>query len=251
MSGQQNPRISVVTAAYNALDGLRTTVASMAEQDFGSVEHIIIDGASSDGTAAYLQTLGGQIRWVSEPDKGIGDAMNKGIAMARGDYVLVLHAEDYFASKQSLSKAAEHLDGSDIVSFDVMITDNGAERVFPTSGFGLKAEFFATVPHQGAFCRRDLFERIGDFDQQYRIAMDYEWMLRAKRAGASIRQICRHVTVMPATGVSAQLDWPNLQKRLAENRLVQSRRGNPLLAPVRTAFWATYPMFKRWRVGRL
>ncbi|WP_162789586.1 glycosyltransferase family 2 protein [Altererythrobacter sp. ZODW24] len=249
MIEQQKPRISVVTAAYNALDGLRTTIASVAEQDFDSVEHIVVDGASNDGTATYLEGLGDNVRWISEPDKGIGDAMNKGVAMARGDYVLVLHAEDYFASEQSLTEVAKYLDGTDIVSFDVMITDEGAERIFPTRGFGLKAEFFATVPHQGAFCRRDLFDWIGDFDQQYRIAMDYEWMLRAKRAGASIKQINRHVTVMPATGISAQLDWPSLEKRLAENRLVQDRMGNSLLAPIRDAFWVAYPVYKRWRVG--
>ncbi len=249
MSDQQNPRISVVTATFNALEGLSKTIASVAEQDFASVEHIIVDGASGDGTAAYLAGLGDLVRWISEPDDGIGDAMNKGIAMARGDYILVLQAEDHLVDRDSLSKAVQFLDGTDIVSFAVLVTRNGSKRIVPSGGFGLKSEFFMTIPHQGAFCRRGLFGHIGSFDTGYRIVMDYEWMLRAKRSGASFKKVTSYVSVMPATGVSSRLDWPSLQKRQQESRLVQSRMGRPSLAPVRAAFWTVYPMFKRWRVG--
>lgn len=247
-----NPLITIVTATFNALAGLQETVASVAAQTFGSVEHVIVDGGSSDGTQEYLASLGDRVRWISEADDGIADAMNKGVAMAQGEYVLVLHAEDYFTDAESLQSASEYLaQGKDIVSYNVETIADGHRRIYQSRGFSLKAEFFATVPHQGALCRKDLFDRIGGFDAQYRVAMDYDFMLRAKRRGASILCVDQTLAVMPATGVSARLDWPSLRRRLAENRSVQRREGQPILAPLRAAFWIVYPIFKRTKVALL
>ena len=125
------PLVSVVTATFNALPELKMTIPNIAGQDFRSVEHIIIDGGSSDGTAEYLAGLGGAVRWLSEPDGGIGDALNKGIAMARGEYVLVLQAEDRFCDPGSLRAAAAELaGGEDIVAFevDLLFADGSVRR---------------------------------------------------------------------------------------------------------------------------
>lgn len=240
------PGITIVTATYNALDGLRRTVESVAAQDQHGVQHVIVDGGSTDGTRAYLESLGDAVVWISEPDEGIADAMNKGVGLAGGDYILFLHAEDEFLSTSSLAKAAAAMGDADVVSFDVRVTMGDEAIIYRTAGFGPMLEFFMTVPHQGAFCRKTLFERIGGFDPKIRVAMDYDFMLRAKRAGASIVAVNEPISIMPFTGVSARRDWPSVKARIAENRRVQQRhrRKGPAAALVMHAFWIFYPIFK-------
>ena len=242
------PQVSVVTATFNALDGLKTTVRSVAEQTSGSVEHIIIDGGSSDGTQAYLESLGDRVRWISEPDDGIADAMNKGIAMARGEWILILQAEDSFTSGESLKSLLPRLGSeADILAFDVaLLRKGGAVERRRARPLGLLTEFKMTSPHQGMVCRRSLFEKIGAFDTSYRIAMDYEFLLRAKRAGATVK-VCREVLAeMPATGISTQTDWPSMHRRLKEDRRLQRQHAQGLAGHLLTElFWLAYLPFKR------
>lgn len=248
MYDQDNaPLISIVTAAFNARAGLQVTVESVAAQDFRSVEHIVIDGGSSDGTAEYLAGLGGAVCWLSEPDGGIGDALNKGIAMARGEYVLVLQAEDRFCDPGSLRAAAAELaGGEDIVAFEVdLLFADGSVRRRRSRPLGWLTRFKMTSPHQGMFCRRDLFSRIGAFDPEFRIAMDYEFLLRAMQRGAQLKAVPWPVAVMPATGISTQADWPSIRARLAEDRRLQRRHATGFASRLMTeAFWVVYMPFK-------
>jgi glycosyltransferase involved in cell wall biosynthesis len=248
----ETPLVSVITASFNALDGLRQTIESVAAQGFRPVEHIVVDGGSNDGTREYLASLGDRVRWISEPDKGIADALNKAVAMARGEYIFVLQAEDRLASPGSLARAAEFLDGTDVVSFDVAVERDGQVRPYRSHGFGEKLEWFAAVPHQGAFVARKLFGRIGQFDCTLKIGMDYDFMLRAKRSGARCRIVSETLAYMPATGISARLDWPGLTVRLGENRRIQARHAHtPLRKLAQALFWPPYRIYKRLRhVGR-
>lgn len=246
------PLVSVVTAAFNARAGLQATVESVASQGFRSVEHIVIDGGSTDGTREYLESLGDAVRWVSEPDGGIADALNKGIAMARGEYVLVLQAEDTFRDEGSLGRAERYLDeGKDIVAFEVvLVRDGGRTERRRSHGLGIRTEFKMTNPHQGMFCRRDLFERIGAFDPSYRIAMDYEFLLRAKRNGVKLRAVSEVVSIMPATGVSTEVDWPAVEARLREDQRLQRQHSSGGAARLFTElFWFAYMPFKRIKHG--
>lgn len=238
------PTVTVLTVSFNALVDLKRTVASVAAM--GGIEHVVVDGASSDGTPEYLSHT--STRWISEPDKGIADAMTKGIAMATGEYVLILQAGDLFAPGLTLAEIEAELDGSDIVSFDVLVTHRDGDIRFRSRGLGRALETSMSVPHQGAFVRRDLYERIGAFDAQYKVGMDYEFMLRAKRAGASCKVVGRISSIMPADGISARRDWPSLQKRLAENRLIHSVHARGLRnRVVQKLYWSVYPLYKRLR----
>ena len=244
------PSISVVTATFNALQGLKQTVESVASQDYANVEHVIVDGGSNDGTKAYLEGLGNKVRWISEPDEGIADAMNKGIAMATGEYVLVLHAEDQFVNSIALSRAARFMDGfTDVISFNVTVIRENTSSIYRSRGFGPFLELFMTIPHQGALCRKFLYDRIGTFDTRIRVAMDYEFMLRAKRAGATVRVVNENLAIMPATGVSSRLDWPSVHRRIMENKAVQLRHCRPLWSHsvMMAAFWNLYPRYKKLR----
>lgn len=244
-------RVTVVTAAFNALEELRQTVASVQEQDVGDIEHVVVDGGSSDGTSEYLSSIGHRVRWVSETDEGIADALNKGVAIAQGDYILVLQAGDRFAAKESLTRALPYLaKGFDIVAFEVSLLDNdGRSQIRGSRPFGFRTDLRMTNPHQGMFCRRDLFERIGRFDTNLRIAMDYDFLLRAKHAGAELLAVSEVVSVMPKTGVSTQRDWPSVRRRLKEDRMLQTRYQSGMVAKaVHHAFWALYWPYKFMKV---
>lgn len=244
---ETGPRVSVITAAMNALPGLKETVASVAAQTCRDVEHVIVDGASTDGTRDWLEEHGGGVRWISEPDDGIADAMNKGIAMARGAYTLVLHAEDTFLDAGSLERAIGHLaGGEDIVSFDVLIEEMNGTRRYRSTGLNFVTRFFSTTPHQGAFCRRDLFDRIGDFDASYRIAMDYEFFMRAHVVGATVKTVPELLAIMPYTGVSSQTDWPSLAKRFSECRRAQKKNyGSIAMRAIYAVHWPLYLLYRR------
>ena len=241
------PLISVVTASFNAIEGLRDTVESVAGQTFRSFEHIVIDGGSGDGTREYLEALGGTVRWVSEPDDGIADALNKGVAMARGDYILVLQGGDRFVDRDSLSQAAEQLtEGPGLLAFSVILEELGGRRLMRSRDLAFRSLFHMPMPHQGLIASRDLFHHIGGFDTSYCIAMDYDWLLRARNAGAKTQIDARPLSVMLADGISSRRDWEGLSRRLTEFRRAQFAHSRGRVArTILRLYWALYPTYRR------
>lgn len=241
-AGCEPPLLTILTASYNAIGDLRQTISSVAHAAKSlRCEHIVIDGGSGDGTREYLETLGDAVRWVSEPDDGIADALNKGIAMARGEWVLVLQAGDRFLHDHSARFALRHL-GGDLVCFGVSLGD----RIAWAHGSRMKREFFMTAPHQGTFVRLSAYARWGTFDPRFKIAMDYEWLLRATRGGASLRVVREPISFMAPGGISSRTDWNGLAGRLSENRAAQTRHARgPLHRLVLSAFWLLYLPYKR------
>jgi glycosyltransferase involved in cell wall biosynthesis len=244
------PAVSVITAAWNALGGLKVTAASVAEQSCQDMEHVIVDGGSTDGTQEWLEGLSGRVRWISEPDNGIADALNKALIVARGEYVLVLQAEDTFLDRNSLARALPHLSGGeDIVTFDVIFKTATRQRRWVSRGLTSALAFKTTIPHQGAFCRRDLFERLGPFDTSFRIAMDYEFFLRARRANVTARVVPEILSRMPDTGISSQIDWPSLRRRFAEERQIQAKHlTGRKMRTVYAVYWPLYLTYRRARI---
>lgn len=243
------PLVTVVTAAFNALPDLRETIASVAAQLGPSVDHVIVDGGSGDGTRDYLAALPPSVRWLSEPDRGIADAMNKGVALARGEFVLVLQAGDLFASPESVAMAEPHLRGEhDMVSFAVLLRSENSDTRLRPKPLGLRTEFKMTSPHQGLFVRRALYDRIGVFDAGLRIASDYEFLLRARRAGASLVAVDEVLAIMPETGISTRPDWPSVRRRLMEDRELQRRHATGSMSrAINSLFWNAYLPFKKAR----
>lgn len=243
----QDPLVSVVTASFNALAGLRRTVDSVAGQTSGDVEHVIIDGGSDDGTVDYLTGLGERVRWISEPDEGIADALNKGIAMATGEWVIVLQAGDRFYDDEVLARVAPLLgDGAAIVFGDIVCEKNGRSFRRRAKELGLRSRFHQTMPHQGMFCRRSLFANVGEFDTSYRVIMDYEFQLRALKAGAGTRRFDGPVAVMPLDGVSSQTGWNELRQRLRECRRAHVSLSSSFAETLfYRLFWTVYMPFKR------
>jgi glycosyltransferase involved in cell wall biosynthesis len=178
------PRVSIVTATYNSAATIADCLASIASQSYPA-EHVIVDGASTDATLELVRTLAPGARILSEPDRGIYDAMNKGIRLAGGDIVGILNSDDFYAGPQVLEKvvAAFRESGADAVFADLVYVRpaNLDQVVRFYSGAGFTPESFARgcmPPHPTFFVRRELYERLGLFRTDYQIAADFELTAR-------------------------------------------------------------------------
>ena len=182
----ESPLFSIITITYNAQEVLRPTLASVSGQSFRNFEHIIIDGASRDDTVSIARNEGIEgIKIFSEPDRGLYDAMNKGIARATGRYLIFLNAGDSFAATNALSRLAEAAkDNPDIIYGQTQLVD--AERIVVgmrhlSAPRMLTADSFKhgmLVCHQAFVARRDM---VPLYDLSYRFSADYDWCLRLIR----------------------------------------------------------------------
>ena len=178
-----NFKISIITVVYHAADTIEQTFRSVVEQDYPNIEYIIIDGGSTDGTLDVIKKYEDRIAyWVSEPDKGIYDAMNKGLSAATGDYIYYLGADDCLYASNSISQAASCLEEApeiDVLCASVMMVDAGnrMEKIYSSDFSEEDVMSGYNTPHQGMFVRRELLQKYR-FDTSYRIAADYKNFLK-------------------------------------------------------------------------
>ena len=201
------PLFSIVTVCRNAEHSIEGAVRSVATQIAAgaSAEHLIVDGASTDGTLDVLSRYP-HLRVVSEPDKGIYDAMNKGTLLARGEYIAFLNADDWYEA-DALTGVAEALRSApdaDVVHGDIQRWIDGAplDVVRPPGGTGLWQRVLMPLNHPACFARRDVFTRFGRFDTSYRIFADFEWARRVINRGARLHYLQRVLTNFRMGGVS-------------------------------------------------
>lgn len=207
---QSSPRVSIITVAYNASATIGGAVASTTSQRFTDFEHLLIDGASKDDTVARARAAGDARLVVrSERDRGIYDAMNKGLAMARGEFCLYLNADDRFASDEVLGTLVAALDRhrADVAYGDVRIVSAGGvtTRVWRAGRFrGAALSLGWITPHPGFTARTELLRRVGGFRLEYPIAADYDLMLRTLRALGRRKPVYvpRELVVMQQGGAS-------------------------------------------------
>lgn len=178
-------RVSIITVCFNAQDTIEETVKSAVSQTYTDIEYIVVDGASSDNTVSIIKQFQEKIGvFISEPDNGVYEAMNKGVSLATGDIVFFLNSGDVFFNNEVVKNVVEIFRKKDanIVFGDVVVLD-------PETGFTkVKSHQLAdkvffyhdTICHQAMFAKRSLFENYGAFDTRYRISADYEWLLRVK-----------------------------------------------------------------------
>lgn len=179
-------KISVITVCYNSARTLERCLQSVAQQDFSEIEHIVIDGASTDGTKEILERFRSRLSYlVSEPDNGIYDAMNKGLAHTTGDIVCFLNADDQYASTNVLSKVASQIRYHNIdaligdVSFFHQENLTRTVRRYRSDRFSPERLAWGWMPaHPALFLRKELVRRVGLFRIDYRIAGDFEFIVR-------------------------------------------------------------------------
>lgn len=180
-------KISIITTTFNSSSFIKDCLKSVKDQNYNNIEHIIIDGASTDGTLSILESKRKQLAvLVSEPDKGIYDAMNKGIKIATGDIIGFLNSDDFYATKEVISTVATVFKDdpsleacyADLIYTDQIDTSRNI-RYWKSSKFipGLFSKGWCP-PHPTFFCRSSVYERFGSFNLKYHIASDIELMMR-------------------------------------------------------------------------
>jgi glycosyltransferase involved in cell wall biosynthesis len=215
------PRITVVTVCRNALRALRRTTASVLGQAYPQLEYWIVDGASNDGTAELLAELAAQgVRVRSEPDRGISDAMNKGIGLATGDWIGHLHAGDEYlaGALERVARAIERFPEAEVLCGYMLKREPGGERMYQCAPERLRWDM--TVNHPATWIHRRVFERHGGFDPEFRRAMDYEMFLRFRVAGVRFEVIPEPLARMEYGGLSESSLW----KTLAETQRARRAR---------------------------
>ena len=214
--------ISIITATYNSAKTINDTIKSVLCQTNKDFEYIIVDGGSTDETIdivkSYESEFSGKLKWVSEKDKGIYDAMNKGIKMASGDIIGILNSDDYYTSDDILQTIADAFkcQNVDAIYGDIHFIKDGvpdkcvryySSRLF--SPFWLRFGFMPA--HPSFYCKREVFDKSGLYRLDYKIGSDYEMMVRLfRKHKISSRYVPKDFVTMRTGGASNS----NLQSRL-------------------------------------
>jgi glycosyltransferase involved in cell wall biosynthesis len=201
--------ISIITINYNRKDDLEKTLISVVNQSFKHFEYIVIDGGSNDGSLSVIQDYIANItKWVSEPDKGIFDAMNKGISLSTGEYLLFLNGGDTFLNNDSLGLAVSYLNGlkEDIIYGDILVEMSFGGNIVFNYPEKLSFKYFLQrdLPHQATFIKRKLFDDYGMYDISHKISADWSFfILTICKYNASYKHIPCVFTVYNDSGVSS------------------------------------------------
>lgn len=236
------PPISIIIAVKNAKASLQRTLHSIEQQQYAPLEALIIDGDSHDGTLDGIERYSCVREYLSEPDNGISEAANKGIALAKGEYIYFLGAGDTLYDPTSFSRLLHNLDPSyTLVCGQVLrVQADGITpvAVAPRSFRHFNPQSFLwkmALPHQGLLMHRSYFERYGYFDTQCRFAMDYELLLRSWRSFPKIA--CREMIV--ARWCQGGIGSAQISKVLSEYHQIRSR--HQLTSPwaLQGIYWIT------------
>jgi len=199
------PKLSIITVNFNNFIGLKKTIDSVFNQTFSDYEYIIIDGGSIDGGKEYIQKHASNfVYWVCEKDNGVYDAMNKGIKHAKGDYLLFLNSGDYLTDNNALNKVFSIHSSKDIIYCDLFWEKDG-QLIYQPYPDVLSFEHFIVkeLPHQASFIRRELFFRVGLYDEDYRIIADWKFFILAVlKHNSSYEHIEYPVSVCDRKGIS-------------------------------------------------
>jgi glycosyltransferase involved in cell wall biosynthesis len=200
-------KLSIITINYNNVLGLKKTLDSVSNQSYKAFEFIVIDGGSTDGSSELLRQHNKGISfWVSESDKGIYNAQNKGIQQATGEYLFFLNSGDYLIKPDILDSLIKFLDGTDIVYGNLLIqeSDKQWEKKYPadpTFDYFIKH----TIPHSGgAFIKRELFDKIGLYDETLKISSDWKFYVEAICThNASLKYVGKAISIFSYDGISS------------------------------------------------
>lgn len=221
-------KISIITATFNSGTPLRDTMESVLRQSFQDFEHIIIDGGSNDNTlgiiAEFEPRYNGRLKYISEKDRGLYDAMNKGINTATGDVIGILNSDDFYTSSDVLSTVAKEIEDVDAVYGDIHFVApsnlSKCTRYYSSKLFRPWMMRLGFIPaHPSFYCRRELFSRYGLFDLDFKVAADFELLLRFIYVNKiSIRYIEKDFVTMRTGGASTS-GWKSYKAGLHDHML--------------------------------
>lgn len=223
-------KISIITATYNSGNTVADTLKSVLAQTCRDYELLVVDGASKDNTLEVVREMepmfGGRLRWVSEPDKGIYDAMNKGIGMATGDVIGILNSDDFYTSNDALACIARTMEeeGVDAVYGDIHYVNDDdlakCVRYYSSKPFRRWMMRLGFMPaHPSFYCRKAVYEKFGGFDaENYRVAADFENLLRLIFVNRITTRYIHKDFVTMRTGGASSSGWQS-HKRIMRDHL--------------------------------
>lgn len=226
----ESPKITVITVSYNSAQTIEKTIKSVIEQDYKNKEYIVIDGKSTDGTTDIIKRYEKHIgTFISEKDKGISDAFNKGIALSTGDLIVCINSDDYLLPGV-LSKVAQMYDGKyDLYCGNLLLwnpINNYTCVIHPSLDFP-KMPFFRRPAHQGVFIRKEAYELLGGYDIRIKYAMDLDFLMRATREKLRFKHIDINIAVFRLGGATADSIF---KKRKEYIYIIRKNGGNILQA---------------------
>ncbi len=202
------PLVSVVTVVRNGAGTLSRCLQSVQDQDYRPLEHVVVDGGSTDGTVALLEERADTLTaWISEPDAGISDAFNRGIGLSRGAVIALLNVDDWYepgAVRDAVDALMTHPEAGIACGRLRYHRDGVPDVEFPSQPERLGVDM--TVNHPTMFVRRSVYDRIGLYREDLRLAMDYELALRAQQAGVRFHSLDRVLANMSWEGAS-DVQW--------------------------------------------
>lgn len=223
------PKVSIITICYNAAQTIEKTLQSVAAQTYSNIEYLIIDGDSKDDTLAVVERYCDHVtRVISEPDQGIYDAMNKGLAHATGEYIWYMHADDQIHAPDTLERImATHNNEDFIYGKAVLVSETGAERSLETRKPHPSAASLTwrsmrqgmAINHQAMLVRRTLAPK---YDLQYRYVADFDWLIRVLKQAQTVRDTGFYWCRFAEGGISTQHRNASLRERF---RILQHHFG--------------------------
>lgn len=210
-------KISIITIVYNNVRDIECTILSVLKQTYPNIEYIIIDGASNDGTLDIIEKYKNNISiLISEKDKGIYDAMNKGLAQATGDYVLFLNSGDELYNENTIQTVVEKGNNADIIYGETKLVDEqrnilGDRRHKAPSEFDWKSfQYGMNVCHQAIYVKRDI---ASPYDLQYQLSADIDWVIRAAKKAKTTQNVHTYVARYLVGGMSQKRHRQSLKER--------------------------------------
>ncbi len=218
-------KVSILTASFNCVATIQQTIESVLSQDYASIEYWVIDGGSTDGTLDILKSFEGKIHFISEPDKGIYDAINKGLERARGDIIGMIGADDFYPNNQVISSVVKKFEETkadalygDKQYVDSQQTDKIVRNWVAGSYKNCNWLFGWMPPHLSFYTSRKLLEKTGKYRTNFTCSGDYEWMLRALYNKDVQVSYLPKVLVHMRTGGTSNASWKHRLRANQEDR---------------------------------
>jgi len=231
-------KISIITVCFNSEKTIRDTIESVLSQSYPDVEYIIIDGLSKDNTMSIVSEYDDKIsKIISEPDNGIYDGLNKGVSLATGDVIAFLHSDDVYANEAVISDIINYFDNNTQgVYGDLVYTDKAdVNKVFR---YWKSCDFLPSLlskgwmpPHPTLFLRREVYQKYGAFDISFKIAGDYDFMLRILKDNIAVKYLPQVIYKMRLGGESNRSIKNILDKSKEDLRAMRKNKiNNPFFA---------------------
>lgn len=246
-------KVSIITASYNSEKNIARCVDSVNRQTYENLEHIFIDGGSSDGTLSQINQSYRANLLVSEPDDGIYSALNKGIQLASGELIIFLHSDDLFNNDHIIQKLVEPFyDDVNLIGVygnirfvrrvgsQLKVVRTWKSKQFESSSLA----YGWMLPHTGLIIKKSVFSKIGKFDETFEISGDYEFLLRFLSTDPKIRYIDKNITEMQIGGVSTEFKLNSLMQKFREDLIALDL--NNVRHPVLTALLKRLRKFKQY-----